>query len=222
MPFVGVRIGDDGDVANLSLCLSSLMLWRKRMIPTKSPAGNKRVWVCCARSSWPSTLLTHRHKATSQSHWTKWRPVLVRATDGVDIDTWQHQGCLILPTVMQMRENIPLSSLLSSWIVRGWTATHLRYHQRARVSHDGGPDSQEQLHLVRPPATGGHPGGAAAEGTAAGLPPADGAGHHGGQRGWGVARGGQSGGRRQQWWWLTRYSLSIISCAFEPLYFLQH
>lgn len=105
----------------------------------------------------------------------------------------------MLQTFMQMRKNIALSSLLSSRIVRGGTAAHLRHHQRSGVSHDGGPDSQEQLHLVRPPATGGHPGGAAAEGTAAGLPPADGAGHHRGQGGRSVARGGQSGGRRQQW-----------------------
>lgn len=206
MLFCGSKDLNDGDVANfLSLCLSSLKLWRKRMTLTKSPAGSKRVWVCCARSSWPSTLITHRHKATSRSRWMKWRPILVRATDGVDIDTRQHQSCLMLQTFMQMWEDIPLSSLLSSRIIRGGTATHLRHHQRAGVSHDGGPDSQEQLHLVWPPATGGHPGGAAAEGKAAGLPPADGAGQHRGQGRRGVARGGQSGGRRQQWWWLTRY-----------------
>ncbi|KAK5896198.1 hypothetical protein CgunFtcFv8_009825 [Champsocephalus gunnari] len=40
------------------ICWFSLKLWRKRKTQTRSPAGSRRVWVCCARSSWLCTPIT--------------------------------------------------------------------------------------------------------------------------------------------------------------------
>lgn len=64
------------------ICLFSLKPLTKRTTPTKSRAGSRRVWVCCARSSWPSTPIIRRYTAPSGSLWMRWRPVLVRASNG--------------------------------------------------------------------------------------------------------------------------------------------
>lgn len=69
---------DDNEGGMFFMCLSSLKLQKKRKTLTKNPAGSRKVWVFCARSSWPSTPITHHQTTPSGSHWTKWRPVLVR------------------------------------------------------------------------------------------------------------------------------------------------
>lgn len=67
------------------------MWWTRRRKRGKgSPAGSRRAWACCARSSWPC-IRTIQPLTPSVSHWMRCLPAWVRANDSREGDysyTW--------------------------------------------------------------------------------------------------------------------------------------